>query len=259
MNDASGWAIAFAAIVPLVVLMLTSFVKVSIVLALLRNAIGSTDAPSGLVVMGIALVLTGFVMAPVAVDVVTAAAAPGTPAPGTPAPGTPGTPGTPAPTGAPNPTSPTPAPKAPEPETATRPVDVEAAVRTLAGPARRADIDRALRGLEPIRNFLTKHSSARDRESFQATSTTLGRATKGDELWVLAPAFLATELREAFAIAVLIFIPFLVIDLVVGLALAALGLSTTSPQSIALPIKLLLFVAVDGWRLLLDSLLRGYA
>ena len=60
-------------------------------------------------------------------------------------------------------------------------------------------------------------------------------------------------------IAVLIFIPFLVIDLLVGLGLAALGLSTTSPQTVALPIKLLLFVAVDGWRLLIDSLLRGYA
>ena len=87
----------------------------------------------------------------------------------------------------------------------------------------------------------------------------MGRATKGDELWVLAPAFLASELREAFAIAVLIFVPFLVIDLIVGLALAALGLTSTSPQSVALPLKLLLFVAVDGWRLLLDSLLRGYA
>ena len=82
---------------------------------------------------------------------------------------------------------------------------------------------------------------------------------RGDEIWVLAPAFLATELREAFAIAVLVFVPFLVIDLVVGLALAALGLTATSPQTVALPLKLLLFVAVDGWRLLLDGLIRGYA
>ena len=71
---------------------------------------------------------------------------------------------------------------------------------------------------------------------------------------MLAPAFVTTELREAFAIAVLIFVPFLVIDLVVGLALAALGLQTTSPQIVALPLKLLLFVAVDGWRLLIDAL-----
>lgn len=250
MNDNSGWMIAFAAIVPLVVLMLTSFVKVSIVIALLRNAIGATDAPSGLVVMGIALVLTFFVMAPVAVDVVKAASADrATPAPG----GTNPT-GAPSPTGAPQ----TGAPQTGAPPT-TAPVDVEAAVRTLAGPARQADIDRAMRGIEPIRSFLTKHASARDRETFQATSQKLGRATTGNELWVLAPAFLSTELREAFAIAVLIFIPFLVIDLIVGLALAALGLTNTSTQSVALPIKLLLFVAVDGWRLLLDSLLRGYA
>ena len=76
---------------------------------------------------------------------------------------------------------------------------------------------------------------------------------------MLAPAFLTTELREAFAIAVLIFLPFLAIDLIVGLGLAALGLQATSPQSVALPLKLLLFVAVDGWRLLVESLLRGYA
>jgi type III secretion protein R len=251
MNESGGWVIAFAAILPLLVLMLTSFVKVSIVLALLRNAIGSTDAPSGLVVMGIALVLTCFVMAPVAIDVVNAASTENTDNGATPAKGTPPTGG--APTGAPTTGT------APTTDTPARPVDVEAAVRKLAGPTRQADVDRAVRGIEPVRAFLTKHASPRDRESFQATSTKLGRATKGDELWVLAPAFLATELREAFAIAVLIFIPFLVIDLVVGLALAALGLSTTSPQSIALPIKLLLFVAVDGWRLLLDSLLRGYA
>jgi type III secretion protein R len=87
----------------------------------------------------------------------------------------------------------------------------------------------------------------------------MGRDVAGDETWVLAPAFLTTELREAFAIAVLIFIPFLVIDLVVALSLAALGLQLTQPQVVALPLKLLLFVAVDGWRLLIEGLLRGYA
>jgi type III secretion protein R len=86
----------------------------------------------------------------------------------------------------------------------------------------------------------------------------MGNRVRGDEIWVLAPAFIATELREAFMIAVLIFVPFLVIDLVVALSLASLGLTSTSPQSIALPLKLVLFIAVDGWRLLLDGLLRGY-
>ncbi len=250
MSDHAGWWIAFAAIIPLVVLMLTSFVKVSVVLALLRNAIGATDAPSGLVVMGISLVLTAFVMAPTAIDVVNAAAAdPGTPAPT-------GQPGTPTDTPPVPPTGAQPAPTAP---TAGRPVDLEQTVREVAGPDHAKDIDRAMRALEPVRAFLTKHASQHDRDTFVETSTKMGRATKGDELWVLAPAFLSTELREAFAIAVLLFVPFLVIDLVVGLGLAALGLTTTSPQTVALPLKLLLFVAVDGWRLLLESLLRGYA
>ncbi|MEO8705706.1 MAG: flagellar type III secretion system pore protein FliP [Kofleriaceae bacterium] len=223
--NASAVTVALAALIPLVLLMLTSFVKVSVVLALLRNAIGTPEAPSGLVVMGISLVLTFFVMAPVAVDMINAAAAEPVPAPATTPPTTP---------------------------------DVEGAVRTLAGPEHQGDIDRAAKAIVPLRAFLTKHASERDRETFTATSKELGRTTKGDETWVLAPAFLATELREAFAIAVLLFVPFLVIDLVVGLGLAALGLQSSSPDRIALPLKLLLFVSIDGWRLLLDSLLRGY-
>src|SRR4051812_39407058 len=75
--------VAVLAIVPLVVLMLTSFVKISVVLSLLRNAIGAPDAPSGLVMMGLSLILTFFVMAPVAIDMAHAAVAP---APTTPAP-----------------------------------------------------------------------------------------------------------------------------------------------------------------------------
>ncbi|HEU0037294.1 MAG TPA: flagellar type III secretion system pore protein FliP [Kofleriaceae bacterium] len=238
-GNTSGVWIALAALVPLVVLMLTSFVKVSVVLSLLRNAIGAPDAPSGLVVMGISLVLTFFVMAPVVVDMVRAAETT-----------------TPAPAPAPTPT-PAPTPGATGADGA-RPVDVEGAVRAVVPAAQQGKVDQAVRAIEPLRAFLTKHASAKDRETFVATSQRMGRATRGDELWVLAPAFLATELREAFAIAVLIFVPFLVIDLVVGLGLAALGLSSTSPQNVALPLKLLLFVAVDGWRLLLDSLLRGY-
>ena len=213
--------VALAAIVPLVVLMLTSFVKVSVVLALLRNAIGAPDAPSGLVVMGVSLILTFFVMAPVAIDMARAAAS-------------------------------TAAPPAVE-------GDLDKAVRELVPPPYHPQLDAAERALEPLRAWLGKHAAARDRASFVDVAQHAGRTVRGDELWVLAPAFLASELREAFAIAILIFVPFLVLDLVVGLGLAALGLHTTSPQVVALPLKLLLFVSVDGWRLLLESLLRGYA
>jgi len=220
--------VAILAIVPLVVLMLTSFVKVSVVLSLVRNAIGATDAPSGLVVMGMSLILTFFVMAPVAVQMVQAAAT--VPAPAT----------------------------ATAPAPAAAPDDVEVAVRALVPAPYQGDVDAAARALGPLRTFLGKHAGERDRATFVELATRTGHPVKGSELWVLAPAFLTTELREAFAIAVLIFLPFLVIDLVVALGLAALGLQSTSPQVVSLPLKLMLFVAVDGWRLLIESLLRGY-
>jgi type III secretion protein R len=220
MSSVAAWALV--AIVPLVVLTLTSFVKLSIVLSLLRNAIGAPDAPSGLVVTGIALVLTFFVMTPVAIDMAHAAAtvpaAPGGAAPGS----------------------------------------VDEAVQQLVPAEYKPQLDKVERALVPLEAWLGKHTSAADRETFVGLAKKMGKDVSGGELWVLAPAFIASELREAFAIAVLIFLPFLVIDLVVALGLASLGLQASSPQAIALPFKLLLFVAVDGWRLLLESLLRGY-
>ena len=222
MSSVAVWALV--AIAPLVVLTLTSFVKLSIVLGLLRNALGAPDAPSGLVVTGIALVLTFFVMTPVALDMVHAAATPPAAVESAPAPGS-----------------------------------VDEALHRLVPAEYAGQLDAAERAMEPLRAWLRKHASAADKATFVGLAGKLGREVKGDELWVLAPAFIATELREAFAIAVLLFLPFLVIDLVVALGLASLGLQASSPQAIALPFKLLLFVAVDGWRLLLESLLRGYA
>ena len=232
MNSVALWAIV--AIAPLVVLTLTSFVKLSIVLSLLRNAIGAPDAPSGLVVTGIALVLTFFVMSPVAIDMVHAAAAPAVVAPGG-------------------------APGAAPGDSAPAPGSVDEAVRQLVPAQYKPQVDAAERALVPLRVWLGKHAASADKDTFVGLAKRLGKDVKGDELWVLAPAFIASELREAFAIAVLLFLPFLVIDLVVALGLASLGLQSTSPQTIALPFKLLLFVAVDGWRLLLESMLRGYA
>ena len=221
MSSVAAWALV--AIVPLVVLTLTSFVKLSVVLSLVRNAIGAPDAPSGLVVTGVALVLTFFVMAPVAVDMVHAAVT------------VPAAPAAPAADGS-----------------------VDQAVRQLVPAEYQPQLDAAERAIVPLEAFLAKHAGQADKDTFVGLAKKLGKDVKGDELWVLAPAFVASELREAFAIAVLIFIPFLVIDLVVALGLASLGLQATSPQAVALPFKLLLFVAVDGWRLLLDALVRGY-
>ena len=224
----SGWdwlGLALAALVPLIALALTSFVKISVVLSLLRNALGAPEAPSGLVVMALSLILTAFVMAPVGAQMIEAAKAPAT---------------------------------APAPALAPAPAPAPAPPTYLPEPVR-AQVPALERAMAPLAAFLGKHTAAADRATFTSLAGELGRPATGDELWVLAPAFVTTELKEAFAIAVLLFIPFLVIDLVVGLSLAALGLSMTSPQAVALPLKLLLFVAVDGWRLVVEGLIRGYA
>jgi type III secretion protein R len=226
MSWGNAAALALLAVVPLVVLTLTSFVKISVVLSLVRNAIGAPDAPSGLVVTGLSLVLTFFVMAPVGIDMVHAAAE------------------APAVTKVP----------APPPDDHS----VDGALRAIMPKDYTPQLDAAERAAVPLRAFLLDHSGAKDKQTFRDLGKRLGHDVRGDELWVIAPAFVTTELREAFAIAVVIFIPFLVIDLVVALALASMGLSSTSPQTISLPFKLLMFVAVDGWRLLIDSLLRGY-
>jgi type III secretion protein R len=246
--------IAALAIVPLVVLTLTSFVKISVVLSLLRNAIGAPDAPSGLVVTGLSLILTFFVMAPVAIEMVHAASASSMPKSSVPK----STATNPTATNPTAPKSTAPNPTAMAPAAPAAPLDLEDALEELVPAAYRPQIDAAARAIGPLRAFLARHASPRDRETFTELAARMGRPASGDALWVLAPAFVTTELREAFAIAVLIFVPFLVIDLVVGLGLAALGLTATSPQAIALPFKLLLFVSVDGWRLLIDGLLRGY-
>jgi flagellar biosynthesis protein FliP len=273
--------LALVAVVPLVVLTLTSFVKISVVLSLLRNALGAPDAPSAIVITGLSLVLTFFVMAPVAVQMVAAAGStPATtlPAPGPgaaqPAPG-PGAaqpaPGSGAAQPAPGPGAAQPAPGAVQRVPAKTPAlpmsstqqgrdpSVDAALRTLVPAQYQPQLAAAERAIEPLRAFVARHTRDADRETFASLAKKLGNASTGDELWVIAPAFVTTELREAFVIAILLFVPFLVIDLVVGLGLASLGLQTTSPQAVALPLKLVLLVAVDGWRLLLDALLRGYA
>jgi type III secretion protein R len=220
--------LAIVAVVPLVTLTLTSFVKLSVVLSLLRNALGSPDAPSGLIVTGLALVLTFFVMAPVATDMMHAAAS---------------------------------APPVTAPSSGAAPGDrsVDGALRALVPAEYAPQLAAVERAAGPLRAFLFAHASAADRATFVGLAQRTNHDVRGDELWVLAPAFVASELRAAFTIAVVLFVPFLVIDLVVALGLAAVGLTATRPELVALPLKLLLFVAVDGWRLLLESLVRGYA
>jgi type III secretion protein R len=115
---------------------------------------------------------------------------------------------------------------------------------------------------EPMRDFLSANSSARERSRFLAIARDARPADRDAvtdrDLPVLVPAFVVTELGEAFAIGFLLFLPFLIVDLVVSNILLALGMQMLSPTQVSLPFKLLLFVGIDGWGLLSQALVAGY-
>lgn len=113
---------------------------------------------------------------------------------------------------------------------------------------------------EPLRAFLLEHGSSDLRAELAAVSRQLrgGAEVAETDLGVVAPAFVLSELKQAFQIGFLVFLPFLVVDMVVANVLLALGMQSLSPSQVSLPFKVLLFVAVDGWALLARSLLQGY-
>jgi type III secretion protein R len=116
---------------------------------------------------------------------------------------------------------------------------------------------------EPLRDFLKANGSERERNRFyeiaRAARPEAERAAVGrDDMVLLVPAFVVTELIEAFALGFAIYLPFLIIDLVISNVLLALGMQMMSPTQVSLPFKLLLFVAIDGWGLLAQALVTGY-
>jgi type III secretion protein R len=116
---------------------------------------------------------------------------------------------------------------------------------------------------EPMREFLKNNASEKERTRFlivakNARPEAERAKVTADDLSVLVPAFVVTELTEAFAIGFLVYLPFLIIDLVVANVLLALGMQMLNPTQVSLPFKLLLFVAIDGWGLLAQALVSGY-
>ncbi|GEN06565.1 type III secretion protein R [Myxococcus fulvus] len=124
-------------------------------------------------------------------------------------------------------------------------------------------LDSAARVAQPLREFLVKHGSAEERARFVDLARELrppeeAESVQETDLFVIIPAFVITELKEAFQIGFLVFLPFLVLDMVIANVLLALGMQTLSPSQVSLPFKILLFVAVDGWSLLARGLILGY-
>lgn len=203
---------------PFVLMMLTSFVKISVVLSILRNALGTQQVPPNPIVTGLAFVLTIFIMSPVARQMYDAAGVQNTPA-----------------------------------------VFSEASVKSL--------FDASQRAREPLRQFLSRHSHAQDRLLFMELAAQLGRSANAqpsapqvtrEDFQVLIPSFVTSQLKEAFQIGFIVFVPFIVIDMVVANILLAMGMQMLSPVVISLPFKLLLFVLVDGWYMIVRGLVLSY-
>jgi type III secretion protein R len=204
--------------VPFILLATTSFAKLSIVLGMLRSALGGGQLPSASVVAVLAGLLTAYVMLPVARAVLEVSAAP------------------------------------------LALVDSRAPFAADSGKALRSAFDA---GKEPVRGFLARNSGAAERGMFLGLlRQRLPEDTRGDtteqDFAVVLPAFFITELKEALQLGFLLLLPFLVVDLVVASILASLGMSALPPASVALPFKLLLFVTVDGFRTLAETLISGY-
>lgn len=209
--------IAMVATLPLMAVMMSSFLKIAVVMSLLRNALGVQQIPPNMAIYGLSLILSVYVMAPVvnkaaeAVRLELAAPASGT-------------------------------------------------GKTTVG----ALMDAAAQASEPLRAFMVRNSNPDQRDFFIRTARhlwgeELARDVKQDDLLVLVPAFLVSELNAAFQIGFLLYLPFVIIDLIVSNILLALGMMMVSPVTISMPLKLFLFVMVDGWTRLIQGLVLSYS
>lgn len=212
------FALIALAVVPILLTMITSFVKIAVVLALIRNALGTQQIPPNQIITGLAMILTVYIMMPVGLDIYRAA-------------------------------------NSSFEATSSQGVFSQATVALLQ--------DAVNKGKEPMRAFLIKNASAKDRTMFYNLARQMrkpedrGGLTNNDFI-ILIPAFVISELSEAFQVGFVIFLPFLVIDMVVANILLALGMFQLSPVTVSLPFKLLLFVLVDGWYLIARGLILGY-
>ncbi len=191
-------------LLPAVLLSTSAFVRIIIVMSILRQALGTAQTPPNQVLLGIALFLTFFVMSPVISDI----------------------------------------------------------HQNAATPYIEGDIsmnEAFSRGLAPLRGFMLDQTRESDLQLFASIAGMNDIATVDEApMSIVIPSFMVSELKTAFQIGFLVFIPFLVIDLVVSSVLMSMGMMMLSPMLISLPFKIMLFVMVDGWALLLGTLASSF-
>ena len=191
-------------VIPAILFTVTGFTRILIVLGFIRNAIGTQNVPPNQVLVGIALFLTLFVMAPT----------------------------------------------------------ISAIKKDAYEPLvhHQIQMSQALqRGQEPLREFMFKQTRTQDLSLFVNLAHIKAPKTRADvPTYVLIPAFIISELKTAFQIGFLIFLPFLLIDLIISSTLMSMGMVMLPPSFISLPFKILLFVLVDGWDLVTHSLVASF-
>jgi type III secretion protein R len=205
--------VAAVAILPFFALLVTSYTKIVVVLGLLRQALGVQQVPPNMVINGIALILSAYVMAPLGTQAMQS---------------------------------------------------IRSKLQGSVEQRKFEDIDTILQSVSaPLRGFLYKHTDEKNRKFFIQSAGKLWPAEQAallrdDDMLVLIPGFTVSELTEAFTIGFVIYLAFVVVDLIVANILLALGMSMVSPTVISVPFKLLLFVVLDGWERLAQGLVLTY-
>lgn len=188
---------------PSILIMTTSFVRIIVVLSLLRTAIGLQQSPPNSVLISLALFLTAFIMAPTFTQSYQAGIQP----------------------------------------LLNGQITTEEAFNASA---------------QPVKRFMLSQTREGDLQLFMDIAEVQPESPEATPIYVVAPAFMISELRRAFEIGFLLFIPFLIIDLVVASILMSMGMMMLPPIIISLPFKLIFFVLVDGWRLVAGSLVESF-
>ncbi len=195
----------FIALVPFVFVLMTSFTRISIVLTFLRQAL-STSVPSAQIIIGLSLILTGYIMHPVITEI------------------------------------------------------YEGALLPFMKEEEKKPEVLLEKAWPPLRNFMLYNTREKDLQLFlEMGSVELKENTVDEVPWYcIIPAFVLSELRTAFMLGFLLFLPFLVIDMVVTSLLMSMGMVLLPPVMISFPFKILLFVVVDGWRMVVQQVVGGY-
>jgi type III secretion protein R len=212
-------ALTLFSLLPFIIMILTSFLKIVVVLSLLRTALGVQQAPPNQIINGVAFLLSLFIMYPTVVKMYDSA------------------------------------------QTVINQAQVPDSLLSPASSSYIIEITAA--ASDPMREFLKKNSSSKHqalfyRLAYRGLSEEYRASLKPDNFIVLVPSYITSQLKDAFEIGVLIYIPFFVIDLVTSNILLAMGMMMLSPVTISMPLKLFLLVMLDGWTILIEGLVKTF-